>query len=121
VTIEWLEYPLYSELRVSGRVRVDDWVGTAELPPPSGSRLLVDYGELEGLDVSIGQLIAAAEELAAAGVRSAFVAPREPAVLALVRKAMILSRAVEGRDVAIFGTREECEVWLLSAGPGGEQ
>jgi hypothetical protein len=121
VTIEWFEYPLYSELRVSGRVRVDDWVGTAELPPPSGNRLLVDYGELAGLDVSIGQLIAAAEELAAAGVRCAFVAPRDPTVLALVRKAMILSRAVEGRDVAIFATRQECERWLLSADAGGEQ
>lgn len=112
MTVEYFEHPLYSELRASGHVRVQDWVGTPDIPPPVGNRLLVDYSRLEAIDVSVGQLISAAETLAADDIRVAVVAPMLPELLALMRRVMILARVEEGVDVAMFADRQECIAWL---------
>ena len=116
MTIEYFEYPLYSELRVAGAVFVQDWLGTADVPPPRHRRLLIDYSGVESIDVSVGQLIAAAEALASAGVRFAFIAPRDPVVLALVRRVMILAHVTEGVDVALFAARPQALAWLMGGG-----
>jgi anti-anti-sigma regulatory factor len=118
VTIEYFEYPLYSELRVAGAVFVQDWLGTADVPPPRHSRLLIDYSGVESIDVSVGQLIAAAEALASAGIRFAFIAPHDPVVLALVRRVMILAHVTEGVDVALFAARPQALAWLLGGDEG---
>jgi len=114
VTVEYFEYPLYSELRVTGSIRVQDWVGTSDVPPPINARLLIDYGAVDGIDVSVGQLIAAAEALAEADVRFAFIGPADAPALALLLRALLLARADDGVDYVVLPDREQALAWLLA-------
>ena len=111
MAIEWLDHPLYSEFRAGDVITPAEWVGVYDLPPARRSRLLVDYSAVERIDVTLGQLIAAAEAMVDAGLKVAVLATNET-IFGICRQVLNMAHVEQGANFAAFRDRPAALEWL---------
>ncbi|MEX0784202.1 MAG: hypothetical protein WD557_16295 [Dehalococcoidia bacterium] len=109
-----LEHDGYRELHLSGRLMRDllseRLEGLAEAP-----RILIDYGDVTGIDLPLEQLVELTKKNDAKGLRIAVYAPT-PLAFGWNRQVLQLAGAREGVTVSVFKERDLAVAWLVAEG-----
>jgi hypothetical protein len=104
----------YVELRLNGVVDAPEELSESEWSVVgSVNRVLVDYSDVEQMNVDPYTLAGRARKNEERGIKVAVFAPR-PALFGLNRQVLQLAGAGEGRTARVFRDRDEAVAWLVA-------
>lgn len=104
----------YQEIHLSGAL-LSDAVATRIEGLGGAGRLLIDYGDVTGIDLPLERFVELTRATDEGGLRVAIYAPT-PLAFGWNRQVVQMAGAREGVTVAVFKERERAIAWLTAEG-----